>query len=236
MGEKEKEVISMTNMTFISEAEVIMRAINNATKNITITDNEVKATEKYQQETAKVAKNNAIWKTQLAAIKAANAGIEDAVAIEVCKQMTNLPGEETDADIVKRLKNEMLEEKTNEASAKAIEKVQESAYVAKALYDSMFPAQQTQVVSAPAPAPSAPAESRMTMAERKTIIRDMVGSGSGTSQFRRHCSTTAQANEARALIERWRSLGYITGGQKAELRAEVNAAAWLGHCGVTATR
>lgn len=224
-------------MTFISEAEVIMRAINNATKNITITDAEVKATEKYQQETAKVAKNNAIWKTQLAAIKAANSGIEDAVAIEVCKQMTNLPGEETDADVVKRLKNEMLEEKTNEASAKAIEKVQESAYVAKALYDSMFPSAPAVVSTpAPAPAPSAPAESRMTMAERKAMIRDMVGTGTGTNQFRRHCSTTAQANEARALIERWRSLGYITGGQKAELRAEVNAAAWLGHCGVTATR
>ena len=98
----------------------------------------------------------------------------------------------------------------------------------------------TATISAPAPAPAAsvsdPAESRMTMAERKAMIRDMVGTGTGTNQFRRHCSTTAQANEARALIERWRSLGYITGGQKAELRAEVNAAAWLGHCGVTATR
>ena len=97
-----------------------------------------------------------------------------------------------------------------------------------------------QIVSTPAPAPApvpaAPAESRMTMAERKAIIRDMVGTGSGTNQFRRHCSTTAQANAARAKIEEWRSKGYITGGQKAELRAEVNAAAWLGHCGVTATR
>ena len=100
------------------------------------------------------------------------------------------------------------------------------------MMNSMF---ENNITSTPAPAP-APAESRMTMSERKAMIRDMVGSGTGTSQFRRHCSTTSMANEARAKIEQWRSLGYITGGQKAELRAEVNAAAWLGHCGVTATR
>lgn len=229
----------MTNtFSFITDSAIITSAIEEAIKSVRVNDTEITNSDAYKKELDKVHQNNAVWKTQLAAIKTANPGIADAVAIEACKQMTRLTGEETDDQVLQRMKKDLFAERKNEAEANAINKIQENAFVAKAIYDSMFPAQQTQVISAPAPAPApqAPAESRMTMSERKQIIREMVGSGTGTSQFRRHCSTTSMANEARAKIEQWRSLGYITGGQKAELRAEVNAAAWLGHCGVTATR
>ena len=204
-------------------------------KGNTITAANLVDNKEYQDELAKAQAHNTKWTAIEDAYK--KAGITDAVALEA---MTNVAAQGPRVDITALQKKYIdMMQAQEDAKAKA-EQVKFLETGVEVLTEMGLIAPTTQqVVSAPAPAPApaaAPAESRMTMAERKAMIRDMVGSGTGTNQFRRHCSTTAQANEARALIERWRSLGYITGGQKAELRAEVNAAAWLGHCGVTATR
>lgn len=206
-------------------------------KGNTITATDLNGNKEYQEELKKAQDHNTKWTAIETAYK--TAGITDPVALEA---MTNVAAQGPRIDITALQKKyiDMLQAQ-EDAKAKAEQvKFLETGVEVLTEMGLIAPTTQPQVISAPAPSPApqpqAPAESRMTMAERKQVIRDMVGSGTGTNQFRRHCSTTAQANEARALIERWRSLGYITGGQKAELRAEVNAAAWLGHCGVTATR
>ena len=216
----------------LTAADVI--AMMSATGNkITATD--LNGNKEYQDELAKAQAHNTKWTAIEAAYK--KAGITDAVALEA---MTNVAAQGPRVDITalqKKYIDMMQAQEDAKAKAEQVKFLETGIEVLTemGLIDNGNGSQQ--VVSAPAPAPTqTPAESRMSMAERKAMIRDMVGTGTGTNQFRRHCSTTAQANEARALIERWRSLGYITGGQKAELRAEVNAAAWLGHCGVTATR
>lgn len=221
----------------LTAADVI--AMMSATGNkITATD--LNGNKEYQDELAKAQAHNTKWTAIEAAYK--KAGITDAVALEA---MTNVAAQGPRVDITalqKKYIDMMQAQEDAKAKAEQVKFLETGIEVLTemGLIDNGNGSQQ--VVSAPAPAPApvptptAPAESRMTMSERKAYIRDMIGSGTGTNQFRRHCSTTAQANSARAKIEEWRSLGYITGGQKAELRAEVNAAAWLGHCGVTATR
>ena len=215
------------------------------TKASTITKNDIVNDESYKAEIASATAHNTMWTRIETAYK--TAGIEDP---DVLKAMTDSAAGGPKIDINEIDKKYIAKyQDVSDARAKA-EQVKNlelgiDLFKEMGLIDNGTGSQQ--IVSAPAPAPTAPApapapapatpaESRMSMAERKAMIRDMVGTGTGTNQFRRHRSTTAQANEARALIERWRSLDYITGGQKAELRAEVNAAAWLGHCGVTATR
>lgn len=241
MGEKEKEVISMMNFNF-TDLMTMAAFMNQVTSAVTVTDDEVRKTETFKTRKAQADKNNLIWKNTVATVKATKAGMTDAEAGETAKAMlasVGISGEVTEADIIEEIKDVMIAERKVEAQTEAMSDLGENMAQLKVMNNMMSSMFENNVVSTPAPAPApaaAPAESRMTMAERKAMIRDMVGTGTGTNQFRRHCSTTAQANEARALIERWRSLGYITGGQKAELRAEVNAAAWLGHCGVTATR
>ena len=214
------------------------------TKASTITKNDIVNDEDYKAEIASATAHNTMWTRIETAYK--TAGIKDP---DVLKAMTDSAagGPKIDVnEIDKKYIAKYQDVSDTRAKAEQVKNLELGIDLFKemGLIDNGTGSQQ--IVSAPAPSPApapapaptptAPAESRMSMAERKAIIRDMVGTGTGTNQFRRHCSTTAQANEARALIERWRSLGYITGGQKAELRAEVNAAAWLGHCGVTATR
>ena len=219
--------------------------MNQVTSSVTVTDDEVRKTEEFKNRKAQADKNNLIWKNTVATVKATKAGMTDAEAGETAKAMlasVGISGEVTEADIIKEIKDVMIAERKVEAQTEAMSDLGENMVQLKVMNNMMNSMFENNVTSTPAPAPApaptptAPAESRMTMAERKAYIRDMVGSGTGTNQFRRHCDTTAQANAARAKIEYWRSQGYITGGQKAELRAEVNAAAWLGHCGVTATR
>ena len=226
----------MMNVTF--SMTDILNIMN--TKASTITKNDIVNDESYKAEIASATAHNTMWTRIETAYK--TAGIKDP---DVLKAMTDSAAGGPKIDINEIDKKYIAKyQDVSDARAKA-EQVKNlelgiDLFKEMGLIDNGTGSQQ--IVSAPAPAPTAPAptqapaESRMTMAERKQMIRDMVGTGTGTNQFRRHLSTTAQANEARALIERWRSLDYITGGQKAELRAEVNAAAWLGHCGVTATR
>ena len=227
----------MNNITF--SMTDILNIMN--TKASTITKNDIVNDESYKAEIASATAHNTMWTRIETAYK--TAGIEDP---DVLKAMTDSAAGGPKIDINEIDKKYIAKyQDVSDARAKA-EQVKNlelgiDLFKEMGLIDNGTGSQQ--IVSAPAPAPTAPApapatpaESRMSMAERKAMIRDMVGTGTGTNQFRRHRSTTAQANEARALIERWRSLDYITGGQKAELRAEVNAAAWLGHCGVTATR
>ena len=210
------------------------------TKASTITKNDIVNDEDYKAEVKAATDHNTMWTRNETAYK--TAGIKDR---DVLKAMTDSAAGGPKIDINEIDKKYIAKyQDVSDARAKA-EQVKNlelgiDIFKEMGLIDNGTGSQQ--IVSAPAPAPAptpapaAPAESRMTMPERKAMIRDMVGSGVGTNQFRRHCDTTAQANVARAKIEEWRSKGYITGGQKAELRAEVNAAAWLGHCGVTATR
>ena len=216
------------NVTLTDVLAIMNTAGNKITKNDIIND------ENYKAEVKAAMDHNDMWTKIKDAYK--QAGIKDPDVIEA---MTNAAAKGPKVDI-NEIDKKYIEryQAAADAQAKAdrIKNIEIGVEAFKEMGLIQTPTTATISTPAPAPAPSAPAESRMTMAERKAIIRDMVGTGSGTNQFRRHCSTTAQANEARALIERWRSLGYITGGQKAELRAEVNAAAWLGHCGVTATR
>ena len=212
--------------------------MNQTTSSVTVTDDEVRKTEEFKNRKAQADKNNLIWKNTVATVKATKAGMTDAEAGETAKAMlasVGISGEVTEADIIEEIKEAMLAEKKAEAQLEAMSQLGENMSQLQ-LLQNMMGVSETVATPAPAPTPAAPAESRMTMPERKAMIRDMVGSGVGTNQFRRHCDTTAQANVARAKIEEWRSKGYISGTQKAELRAEVNAAAWLGHCGVTATR
>ena len=231
----------MKNFTF-TDLLALNGFMNTAAASVNVTDTEVKKTEAFQTKKAEADKNNIVWKNTLEVIKKANANISDTDAEATAAAMLATSGitkEVTEKDIVDEIRETMIAEKKAEAQLEAMSSLGESMAQLQILQQMMGGSETVVATPAPAPAPSvpaAPAESRMSMAERKAMIRDMVGTGTGTNQFRRHCSTTAQANEARALIERWRSLGYITGGQKAELRAEVNAAAWLGHCGVTATR
>ena len=235
-----KEGIRMMNVTF--SMTDILNIMN--TKASTITKNDIVNDEDYKAEIASATAHNTMWTRIETAYK--TAGIKDP---DVLKAMTDSAagGPKIDVnEIDKKYIAKYQDVSDTRAKAEQVKNLELGIDLFKemGLIDNGTGSQQ--IVSAPAPSPApapapaptptAPAESRMSMAERKAIIRDMVGTGTGTNQFRRHCSTTAQANEARALIERWRSLGYITGGQKAELRAEVNAAAWLGHCGVTATR
>ena len=237
-GRERERGITMMNFTELLAMNSFM---TNAAAAVTVTDTEVKKTEEYKTKKAEAVKNNAVWNSAIAVIRTANPKISDADAAATAAAMLAASGitkEVTDAEIITEIKESMLAEKKAEAQMEAMSQLGESMAQLKVIQN-MMGVGETVSTPAPAPAPTptqAPIESRMSMAERKAMIRDMVGTGTGTNQFRRHCSTTAQANEARALIERWRSLGYITGGQKAELRAEVNAAAWLGHCGVTATR
>ena len=233
----------MMNVTF--SMTDILNIMN--TKASTITKNDIVNDESYKAEIASATAHNTMWTRIETAYK--TAGIKDP---DVLKAMTDSAAGGPKIDINEIDKKYIAKyQDVSDARAKA-EQVKNlelgiDLFKEMGLIDNGTGSQQ--IVSAPAPAPTAPApapapapspaapaESRMTMPERKAMIRDMVGSGVGTNQFRRHCDTTAQANVARAKIEEWRSKGYITGGQKAELRAEVNAAAWLGHCGVTATR
>ena len=225
----------MMNVTF--SMTDILNIMN--TKASTITKNDIVNDESYKAEIASATAHNTMWTRIETAYK--TAGIKDP---DVLKAMTDSAAGGPKIDVNEIDKKYIAKyQNVSDARAKA-EQVKNlelgiDLFKEMGLIDNGTGSQQVVSAPAPAPAPSvpaAPAESRMTMAERKAIIRDMVGSGTGTNQFRRHCSTTAQANAARAKIEEWRSKGYITGGQKAELRAEVNAAAWLGHCGVTATR
>lgn len=215
--------------------------MTNAAAAVTVTDTEVKKTEEYKTKKVEAVKNNAVWNSAIAVIRTANPKISDADAAATAAAMLAASGitkEVTETEIIAEIKESMLAEKKAEAQMEAMSQLGESMAQLKVIQQMMGGETVATPAPAPAPAPTSavPAESRMTMPERKAYIREMIGAGSGTNQFRRHCSTTAQANAARAKIEEWRSKGYITGGQKAELRAEVNAAAWLGHCGVTATR
>lgn len=222
-------------MTF-TDIIAMSNFMNNVTSSVTVTDDEVRKTEEFKNRKAQADKNNLIWKNTVATVKATKAGMTDAEAGETAKAMLAYAGitkEITEKEIIDEIRETMLSEKKSAAQLEAMSQLGENMAQLQLLQNIMGGGE---TVAAPAPAPTTPAESRMSMAERKAMIRDMVGTGTGTNQFRRHCSTTAQANTARAKIEEWRSKGYITGGQKAELRAEVNAAAWLGHCGVTATR
>ena len=229
----------MMNFTF-TDLMAMNNFMNTAATSVTLTDAEVKKTEAFKEKKAEAVKNNAVWNSTIAVIRNANNKISDADAEATAAAMLATSGitkKVTEAEIVSEIKAAMIAEKKAEAQLEAMSQLGESMAQLKMLQN-MMGVSETVAAPAPAPAPTsaAPTESRMTMSERKAYIRDMIGSGIGTNQFRRHCSTTAQANAARAKIEEWRSKGYITGGQKAELRAEVNAAAWLGHCGVTATR
>ena len=220
------------NVTLTDVLAIMNTAGNKITKNDIIND------ENYKAEVKAAMDHNDMWTKIKDAYK--QAGIKDPDVIEA---MTNAAAKGPKVDI-NEIDKKYIEryQAAADAQAKAdrIKNIEIGVEAFKEMGLIQTPTTATISTPAPAPAPAptptAPAESRMTMAERKAIIRDMVGTGSGTNQFRRHCSTTAQANAARAKIEEWRSKGYITGGQKAELRAEVNAAAWLGHCGVTATR
>ena len=232
----------MKNFTF-TDLLSLNGFMANATSTINVTDTEVKKTDVFKEKKAEADANNVIWNNVVSVIKTANPKISDKDAAASAAAMLATSGitkEVTEKEIVDEIRESMLAEKKAEAQLEAMSSLGESMAQLQILQN-MMGCGETVATPAPAPAPApsvpaAPAESRMTMAERKAMIRDMIGSGIGTNQFRRHCSTTAQANAARAKIEEWRSKGYITGGQKAELRAEVNAAAWLGHCGVTATR
>ena len=219
-------------------------AMMNTTGN-KITKNDIINDEAYKVEIASATAHNTMWTRIETAYK--TTGIQDP---DVLKAMTDSAAGGPKIDVNEIEKKYIAKyQAAADAQAKADQikniEIGIEAFKEMGLIDNGNGSQQ--IVSAPAPAPTAPApvpapvpaapaESRMTMPERKAMIRDMVGSGVGTNQFRRHCDTTAQANVARAKIEEWRSKGYISGTQKAELRAEVNAAAWLGHCGVTATR
>lgn len=203
-------------------------------KGAVITDSQVAKNEAYQKELKTAQDHNTKWDAIHDGY--VKLGIADP-ALEAITTTTAGGPRIDERAILNKYREAMQAEENKKAVAEKVTALELGVETLTAM--GIIPSAQPQVISAPAPAPStsaAPAESRMTMAERKAYIRDMVGSGSGTNQFRRHCDTTAQANAARAKIEQWRSCGYITGGQKAELRAEVNAAAWLGHCGVTATR
>lgn len=237
--EEKKEVFNMMNFTDVLAMSTFMSQVTAA---VTVTDDEVRATEEFKNRKAQADKNNLIWTNTLNTIKSTKAGMTDKEAGETAKAMlasVGIAGEVTEAEIIKEIKDNMMIERKVEAQTEAMSTLGENIAQLKMMdnmMNSMF--SENKVTSTPAPAPSAqvPSEARMTMAERKAMIRDMVGTGTGTTQFRRHCSTTAQAKAARAKIEQWRSLGYISPDQKMELRGEVNAAAWLGHCGVTATR
>lgn len=238
MGEKEKEVISMMNFNF-TDLMTMAAFMNQVTSAVTVTDDEVRKTEEFKTRKAQADKNNLIWANTINTIKSTKTGMTDKEASETAKAMltaVGITGEVSEADLIKEIKDVMIAGRKAEAQSEAMSDLGENIAQLKVMNNMMNSMFENNVVSAPAPVPSAPAESRMTMPERKAYLRDMIGAGTGTSQFRRHCSTTASANEARAVVERWRSLGYISGTQKAELRAEINAAAWLGHCGVTATR
>ena len=234
MGEKEKEVLIMTNNITITMADIMNFANVSGKK---VTDNEIKKLDAYKAELKEAKDHNAKWDSINDGYKKLN--MVDPGLELITNQTAGGPRIDEDA-ILEKYRN-IIQEQLDTAAQIEYGKKLEMAAEKLAGFGLLQPATQ-QVISAPAPAPAPaptptdPAESRMTMSERKAYVRDMVGSGSGTNQFRRHRDTTAQANAARAKIEQWRSLGYITGGQKAELRAEVNAAAWLGHCGVTATR
>lgn len=205
-------------------------------KGAVITDSQVAKNEAYQKELKTAQDHNAKWDAIHDGY--VKLGIADP-ALEAITTTTAGGPRIDERAILNKYREAMQAEENKKAVAEKVTALELGVETLTAM--GIIPSAQPTIVSAPAPAPApsvpaAPAESRMTMAERKAMIRDMIGSGIGTNQFRRHCDTTAQANTARAKIEEWRSLGYITGGQKAELRAEVNAAAWLGHCGVTATR
>ena len=219
----------MMNVT-LTAADVIKMMATTGNK---ITAADLVNNKEYQEELTKATAHNNKWDTIKTAYE--TAGITDADTLEA---ITNVAAQGPRVDITalqKKYIDMMQAQEDAKAKAEQVKCLETGMEILKEM--GLITPTEPQVISTPAPAPTqAPIESRMSMAERKAMIRDMVGTGTGTNQFRRHCSTTAQANEARALIERWRSLGYITGGQKAELRAEVNAAAWLGHCGVTATR
>ena len=235
MGEKEKEVLIMTNNITITMADIMNFANVSGKK---VTDTEIKKLDAYKAELKEAKDHNAKWDSINDGYKKLN--MVDPGLELITNQTAGGPRIDEDA-ILEKYRN-IIQEQLDTAAQIEYGKKLEMAAEKLAGFGLLQPATQ-QVISAPAPtttpapAPTqAPTESRMTMAERKQMIREMVGSGTGTSQFRRHCDTTAQANVARAKIEEWRSKGYITGAQKAELRAEVNAAAWLGDCGVTATR
>lgn len=232
----------MMNFTDLITMATLM---NTATASVTVTDDEVRKTDEFKNRKIQIDKNNQIWTNTVNTIKATKSGMTDKEASETAKAMltaVGITGEVSEADLINEIKEKMLEERKAEVELETMSGLGRHMAQLKTMETIMSSMTEPTVVSTPAPAPaptpapSAPAESRMTMPERKAYLREMIGAGTGTSQFRRHCSTTASANEARAVVERWRSLGYISGTQKAELRAEINAAAWLGHCGVTATR
>lgn len=226
------EEFKMMNVT-LTAADVIKMMATTGNK---ITAADLVNNKEYQEELTKATAHNNKWDTIKTAYE--TAGITDADTLEA---ITNVAAQGPRVDITalqKKYIDMMQAQEDAKAKAEQVKCLETGMEILKEM--GLITPTEPQAISAPAPAPAAsvsdPAESRMTMAERKAIIRDMVGTGSGTNQFRRHRSTTAQANAARAKIEEWRSKGYISGTQKAELRAEVNAAAWLGHCGVTATR
>ena len=209
-------------------------------KGAVITDSQVAKNEAYQKELKTAQDHNTKWDAIHDGY--VKLGIADP-ALEAITTTTAGGPRIDERAILNKYREAMQAEENKKAVAEKVTALELGVETLTAM--GIIPAAQPQVISAPAPSvpaapapsvPTAPDESRMIMAERKAMIRDMVGSGTGTNQFRRHCDTTAQANVARAKIEEWRSKGYISGTQKAELRAEVNAAAWLGHCGVTATR
>lgn len=221
----------MMNIT-LTAADVIKMMATTGNK---ITAADLVNNKEYQEELTKATAHNNKWDTIKTAYE--TAGITDADTLEA---ITNVAAQGPRVDITalqKKYIDMMQAQEDAKAKAEQVKCLETGMEILKEM-GLITPTETPQVISAPAPAPApqAPAESRMTMSERKAYLREMIGAGTGTSQFRRHCSTTASANEARAVVERWRSLGYISGTQKAELRAEINAAAWLGHCGVTATR
>ena len=201
-------------------------------KSAVITDSQVAKNEAYQKELKTAQDHNTKWDAIHDGY--VKLGIADP-ALEAITTTTAGGPRIDERAILNKYREAMQAEENKKAVAEKVTALELGVETLTAM--GIIPAAQPQVISAPAPSvPTAPDESRMSMAERKAMIRDMVGSGTGTNQFRRHRDTTAQANVARAKIEEWRSKGYISGTQKAELRTEVNAAAWLGHCGVTATR
>ena len=203
----------MKNFTF-TDLLALNGFMNTAAASVNVTDTDVKKTEAFKEKKAEAVKNNAVWNSTIAVIRNANNNISDADAEATAAAMLATSGitkEVTEKEIVDEIRETMIAEKKAEAQLEAMSSLGESMAQLQILQNMMGVSETVVATPAPAPVPAAPAESRMTMAERKAYIRDMIGSGTGTKQFRRHCDTTAQANAARAKIEYWRSQGYITG-------------------------